>query len=243
MIDSSQGVVITGASRGIGRELAKRFARNRHPLILMARATDHLEKVTEECLALGASKVVGMGVDYASKVPLSEQIKMPEAFPSIAVLINNAGHFLFQDMTQDSLEDYEEQFRINTLGAISCTQHWLQDLKEQDHSLVVNICSKASVEGYDDAAAYAVSKHALLGFGRSFRVLCENNHPHVGVCNVLLGQTFSSSWDGIDVDPQRLIDPVDVAEIVYGLTKLSPRTVVEELTVMPSKGILPRDKG
>jgi short-subunit dehydrogenase len=242
MIDSTKGVVITGASRGIGREIARSFARRGYALLLMARNRDHVQEVVEECLSMGASQVIGRGFDFRSEESLIDKLEIPVEFPKIAVLINNAGHFLFQDMAQDTLSDYEEQFRINVLGAIACTQHWFNDLKAQNHSLVVNICSKASVEGYDDAAAYAVSKHALLGYGRSLRVMCERNHPHIGVCNILLGQTFSSSWDGIDVDPERLINPVDVAEMIYGFTQLSARSVVEELTIMPAKGILSRDK-
>ena len=72
------------------------------------------------------------------------------------------------------------------------------------------------------------------------RAYLKQAAPHVACTNILLGQTLSSSWDSLDVDHKLLIDPVDVAEVIIGLTKLGTRTVVEELTIMPSKGELPR---
>ena len=237
MINSSNTVCITGASRGIGRTLAHAFSAVGYPLILTARSVDHLSKVKEVCLKAGAPEVEMVEVDFLSDNPLKDLGQM-QSMPSI--LINNAGDFLFKDLQDATDQDYIQQFTVNALGTIRITDFLLPALGKLKQALIVNICSKASVVGYNDASAYTVSKHALYGYGKSLRAHLLQTAPHVACTNVLLGQTVSSSWDGIDVDHELLIDPVDVAEVIIGLARLSTRTVVEDLIIMPSRGELPR---
>jgi short-subunit dehydrogenase len=237
MINSSNTVCITGASRGIGRTIAHAFSAMGFPLILTARSVDHLSKVKEECLNTGSPKVELVEVDFLGDNPLRELAQL-QSKPSI--LINNAGDFLCKDLQDSTDQDYLHQFSVNALGTIRVTDHLLPVLSKQKQALIVNICSKASVVGYADASAYSVSKHALYGYGKALRAHLLQFAPHVACTNILLGQTLSSSWDGLDVDHELLIDPVDVAEVILGLTSLGTRTVVEEITIMPSKGELPR---
>ncbi len=237
MINSTNAVCITGASRGIGRTIAHAFSTKGFPLILTARSVDQLSKVKEECLEAGASQVEIIEVDFLADNPLRE-LEQTQSEPSI--LINNAGDFLFKDLQDSTDHDYLHQFSVNALGTIRVTDHLLPVLSRQKQSLIVNICSKASVVGYADASAYSVSKHALYGYGKALRAHLLHFAPHVACTNILLGQTLSSSWDGLDVDHELLIDPVDLAEVIIALTRLGARTVVEEMTIMPSKGELPR---
>ena len=237
MINSSNTVCITGASRGIGRTLAHAFSAVGYPLVLTSRSVDHLSTVKEECLNAGAPEVEMVEVDFLSDNPLKNLVQM-QSTPSI--LINNAGDFLFKDLQDANDQDYIQQFTVNALGTIRITDFLLPALGKLKQALIVNICSKASVVGYNDASAYTVSKHALYGYGKSLRAHLQQSAPHVACTNLLLGQTVSSSWDGIDVDHELLIDPVDVAEVIIGLARLSTRTVVEDLTIMPSRGELPR---
>ena len=237
MINSTNTVCITGASRGIGRILAHAFSVLGFPLILTARSIDHLSKVKKECFEAGSPQVEMVEVDFLADNPLRELDNL-QSKPSI--LINNAGDFLFKNLQDSTDQDYINQFSVNALGTIRVTDYLMPVLGSQKQALIVNICSKASVVGYDDASAYSVSKHALYGYGKALRAYLKQAAPHVACTNILLGQTLSSSWDGLDMDHELLIDPVDVAEVIIGLTKLGTRTVVEELTIMPSKGELPR---
>ena len=237
MIKLTNTVCITGASRGIGRTLAHAFSAVGFPIILTASSINNLSKVKKECLEAGSPKVEIIEVNFLGDNPLRELDHL-QSKPSI--LINNAGNFLFKNLHNSTDQDYIIQFSINALGTIRVTDYLLPVLANQKQALIVNICSKASVVGYDDASAYSVSKHALYGYGKALRAYLRQAAPHVACTNIILGQTLSSSWDGLDVDHELLIDPVDVAELIIGLTKLGTRTVVEELTIMPSKGELPR---
>ncbi|MDZ7680135.1 MAG: SDR family oxidoreductase [Fodinibius sp.] len=77
---------------------------------------------------------------------------------------------------------------------MNITNRFLDDLKNREHSLIVNICSEGALVGLEDSGAYSASKHALLGYTRSLRK--ELMETKVGVTALNLGQTQSTSWEG-----------------------------------------------
>lgn len=225
-------VIITGGSKGIGLSIAKVFARETsRRLVLIARNHNDLEKAKKECLQEGAKGVEILVSDLTSPDALKEM-----DFESLnpGILVNNAGSFLFKPLYETSVEEFEHQFKINTQSAFVTTQSVLSTFQKQERALIVNICSQASIKGYAHSGAYTMSKHALLGYTRSLRQeLLETN---IAVTAINLGQTFSTSWDGIDVDPNLLIDPDDVGKLILSLSNLSARSVAEEIILMPQGG-------
>ncbi len=225
-------VIMTGGSKGIGLSIAKVFARNTdRPIVLIARNEKELEEAKKECLAEGAKQVETIAVDLLDNESLSA-IDFASLNPGI--LVNNAGTFLFKNLESTSLEEFENQFRINTVGAFNISQKVLPELHKQERGLVVNICSQASLKGYDDSGAYAMSKHAVLGYTRSLRK--ELKPSKIAVTAINLGQTYSTSWKEVDVDPNDLIDPEDVGRLIVSLSELSPRSVAEEIILSPQGG-------
>ena len=225
-------VLITGGSKGIGLSIARVFSRTTdRPLILLARKEEELLLAKETCLQEGAKSVEILVVDLLDG-GLIQQVDVDRL--NIGILVNNAGSFLFKPLSETSLDEFEQQFRINTLGAFNLTQRVLPGLKTRDRGLIVNICSQASLKGYGDSGAYTMSKHAMLGYSRSLRKELMNTKIAVSAIN--LGQTFSTSWDGVYIDPRELIDPEDVGRLVVSLTEFSPRSVAEEIILSPQGG-------
>lgn len=225
-------IIITGGSKGIGLSIAKVFAKKTdRPLVLIARNETELEKAREECLAEGAKSVALYSVDLTDFESVSN-INFKALNPGI--LVNNAGLYLYKTLEETTLEEFESQFKVNTLGAFNITQKVLPELQKQDRGLIVNICSQASLKGFDDSGAYAMSKHATLGYTRSLRKELINSKIAISAIN--LGQTYSTSWEGIDVDPNDLIDPEDVGRLIVLLSELSPRSVAEEIILSPQGG-------
>jgi len=225
-------VLITGGSKGIGLSIAKVFARKTdHPLVLIARNKHELGEARKICLDEGAPRVSTISVDITDEAAVS---KIPFTDYDPGIVINNAGSFLFKKLKDTSAEEFNSQFQINAFGAFNITGSILPELEKKERGLIVNICSMGSLKGLGDSGAYAVSKHALLGYTRSLRK--ELMHSNIAVTAINLGQTYSTSWHDVDIAPEKLIDPEDVGQLIISLSQLSTRSVAEEITLMPQGG-------
>ncbi len=234
---ASSSVVITGASRGIGRAIATAFAdATDRPLVLISRSVDGLEKTKEFCLDAGASQVHIISCDLTDEKATLD-MSIPDDFPVPGILINNAGSFLISSLQETAYDDFMDQIQANLFSAVHTTRRFLPELKKLDRALVVNICSVGALIGLRESGAYSASKHALLGYTRSLRK--ELLNTNIGVTALNLGQTQSSSWEGSDMNPMRLIDARDVAELIVTLSKLSNRTLAEEILLKPQHGPVP----
>jgi len=225
-------VIITGGSKGIGLSIAKIFAeKTSRPIVLIARNVKDLEDAKTRCLAWGASEVTTVSVDLTSEEEV-EVIDFVKLNPGI--IVNNAGVFLFKNLSETSTEEFDKQYKLNTFSTFNLTKKILPILKQKERGLIVNICSQASLKGYGASGAYTMSKHALLGYTRSLRK--ELMETSIAVSAINLGQTYSTSWRDVDVDPKKLIDPEDVGKIIVSLSELSDQSVVEEIDLMPQGG-------
>lgn len=233
----NHSIVITGASRGIGRRIAQAFARETdYALLLIARTKSELKETQTICRNIGGNHVCIDALDAADP-KIVEKLKLPEDFPTPKIIINNAGSFLLKLLEKTTHEELTQQIQSNLYSAVNITNRFLDNLKSKSNGLVINICSVGSVEGLKDSGAYSASKHALLGYTRSLRK--ELIETKVGVTAINLGQTQSTSWEGSLIDRDLLINPDDVARIILNLTRLTPRTVVEEILVKPQHGEVP----
>jgi len=148
--------------------------------------------------------------------------------------VNNAGSYLYKKLEDTTNDEFQNQIDINLFTAVNVVQRFLPALKTLDRALIVNICSVASLKGYGDSGAYSAAKHAVLGYTRSLREeLIESN---IGVTAINLGQTHSTSWAESDMSPAKLIDPIDVANLIVAISKISPQSVVEEISIQPQHG-------
>lgn len=233
----SHSVIITGASRGIGRHIALAFAKETDfGLILIARTEADLQETKKLCLEASDNQITVISCDISDSTSV-KNIQLPVDFPSPKIIINNAGSFLLKPLAQTSGEEFEEQMQANLYSAVNLTDRFLGDLKAKPRALIINICSVGAVEGLKDSGAYSASKHALLGYTRSLRK--ELMETKIGVTAINLGQTQSTSWEGSSVDKNLLIDPTDIAHLIISLSRLSSQTVVEEVLIKPQHGRVP----
>jgi short-subunit dehydrogenase len=236
MISHQAGIIITGASRGIGAVMAHYFAKVRkNPLLLIGRNTDRLAGVAAKCRDAGCATHM-ITVDLTDEHEVN-RLQLPKGFKP-AVLINNAGVYIQKNLESTSIQDYTGQFKSNVLTAVAATDRFLPLIIDSSPGLIVNICSIASLVGIERSPAYAVSKHGLLGYTRSLRVTLAGQDVSVTAIN--LGATASDSWDGEDRDIETLIDPMDVARVADMLMNLSARALVEEIQISPAEFGKPR---
>jgi short-subunit dehydrogenase len=163
-------VVITGASAGIGLEVAKLLARQGAWLVLAARSADLLAAAAEECRTLGA-KAIGVPTDVSSRDQCRALIdRAVSEFGRIDTLVNNAGismHARFDQL--HDIEAVERITAINYFGAVYCTWYALPHLKKTKGRLVA-VSSLTGKNGVPTRTLYAGTKHAMAGFFDSLRI-------------------------------------------------------------------------
>jgi len=164
-------VVITGASKGIGAELARQLAaREGMCLVLAARGEAELEVVADECRAKGARVLVvrcDVALERDCQALMSGAIL---AFERIDVLVNNAGMTMwarFEDI--DDMSILERIMQVNYMGAVYCTRHALPWLR-QSRGVLVGVASLTGLVGVPTRSGYAAAKHAMRGFFDSLRI-------------------------------------------------------------------------
>lgn len=237
MTFDQQPVLITGASQGIGRSIAIAFAaETSRPLILMARNAKNLAETQKLCEAEGANHIELVVCD-ATDAEALKGIKLSAEMPEPALIINNAGSYLYKPLETTTEQEFRHQINVNLFTAVNVTSRFLPTLKEKKRGLIVNISSVGATRGLAESGAYSAAKHALLGYTRSLRK--ELLGTNIGVTALNLGQTHSPSWSGSSVSPIDLIDPKDVASLIVAISGLSARSVVEELLLQPQHGKVP----
>jgi len=163
-------VVITGASKGIGAELAMQLAARGARMVLAARDLPGLEKVAAKCRDAGgqaAAVRTDVTVDRDCHALMAGAAL---AYGGIDVLVNNAGATMwarFEDIEDVSMLD--RIMRVNYMGAVHCSKHALPYLR-QSKGLLVGIASLTALTGVPTRSGYAASKHAMRGFFDSLRI-------------------------------------------------------------------------
>lgn len=233
-------VVITGASAGIGEELAVVLAGRGAHVVLAARGEEALQRVKARCEAAGGRAVV-VPTDVGDAEACRRLVERAvEAFGGIDVLVNNAG--VSMDARVDEVKDlglYERLMRINYLGAVYCTHHALPHLKAR-RGLVVAVSSLTGKAGVPTLSGYAASKHAMHGFFDSLRVELRGTGVDVSVvCPGFVATNIRASALGADGQPLRkdqdaTQDRMDVATCVAILARAIERR--EREVVMTAKG-------
>lgn len=163
-------VIITGASSGIGRELAYQFAEQGALLSLAARDQKRLKAVAGECEAHGG-RAITIVTDVSEQAQCDQLIqKTAENYDRIDILVNNAGITMWANFEEVSdISFYEQIMRVNYFGSVYCTYHALPFLKKTKGQ-IIGISSLAGKNGIPKRSGYAASKHAMGGFFDTLRV-------------------------------------------------------------------------
>ena len=230
-------VIITGASKGIGKAIAEIFASNGYNLFLCSRGEVALYKTMEELTTrFPAATIKAKPFDLSKK---EEAIAFGNWCLSFAVpdiLINNAGVFEPGSTHNEPDGLLESQMATNVYSAYHVSRTVLPKMMERHSGHVFNMCSIASLHAYTNGGAYSVSKFALYGFSKNLR---EEMKPHgIKVTSVHPGAVMSDSWGNYDNSTKRIMEAEDIAKMIYAAAQLSPQACVEDIVIRPQLGDL-----
>lgn len=228
-------IVITGATKGIGRAIAERFAAGGFDLAVCARKASELNQMQEQLHARYGVRVYTQVADMSQKEEvLAFGRFVLELGEPTDVLVNNAGVFIPGAIHQEPEGVLEQLIDTNLYSAYHLTRQLVGGMVTRRQGHIFNICSIASTTAYANGGSYAISKHALYGFSKCLR---EEMKPHdVRVTAVLPGAVRTASWDGVALPEERFMPVEDIAELIWTCHHLSSRSVVEDLLIRPQLG-------
>lgn len=230
-------VVISGASKGIGREMATTFAKAGHQLFLTARNEAKLKETADALMSQFPScKIHYKSADLSVKEQAIAFGRWCLSFGEPDILINNAGQFIPGALKDEPEGQLEQQLAVNVGSAYHLTRTLLPDMVQRGTGHIFNICSIASLQAYPNGGSYSISKFALHGFTKNLRE--ELKSTGVKVTGVYPGAVFTDSWGDFDNSSGRIMEVSDVALMVYQASQLSPQACVEEIVLRPQLGDL-----
>jgi len=229
-------IVITGGTRGIGKSILMKFAREGFDISTCARNENELDGL-KKVLAMDypSVKTFLKRCDVSIKADIKEfgmDLEKEMGVPDI--IINNAGVFIPGKIQDEGDDAFETQINTNLSSAYHLTRQLLPGMIQRKSGYIFNICSTASIIAYTNGGSYCISKFALLGFSKVLRE--ELKHHDIRVTSVLPGATNTSSWELSNLPSERFIDPNNIANLIFTFYTLPIDTVVEEIVVRPLLG-------
>ena len=230
-------VLITGASRGIGKSVAEIFARNGYDLFISSRNEVALYKAMEELQTKYLSvSIKAKAFDLSDKQQAKELGNWCLKYTVPDILVNNAGLFEPGSVHNEPEGALENQLAINISSAYHLTRTLLPKMMERRSGHIFNMCSIASLNAYENGGAYSISKFAMHGFSKNLR---EEMKPFdIKVTSILAGAVLTDSWGDYDNSSNRIMEADDIAKMIYACTQLSPAACVEDIVVRPQLGDL-----
>jgi len=233
----SKSILVTGGTKGIGRAIIERFAKEEFDIFTCARNQKDLESLKAHLKENYPSiQVLAFPADLSKKEEVGKFSDAVKAIGLPNVLVNNTGIFLPGSIHNEPEGNFEFMMHTNLFSAYYMTRAFVNEMITRRSGHIFSMGSIAGLTAYPNGGTYAVTKWAMLGMTKCLR---EELKPHqIKVTSVLPGATFTSSWEGVDLPEERFIRAEDVAESVWGAYNLSPQTVVEEIIIRPQLGDL-----
>lgn len=230
-------VIITGASKGIGKAIATLFAANGHNLFLCSRGEVALYKTVEDLTTkFPAATIKAKPFDLSKKEEAIAFGNWCLSFGTPDILVNNAGLFEPGSVHNEPDGLLESQMATNVYSAYHLTRTVLPAMMQKKSGHIFNMCSIASLNAYANGGAYSISKFAMHGFNKNLR---EEMKPHeIKVTAIHPGAVMSDSWGNYDNSSKRIMEAEDIAKMVYAASGLSSQACVEDIIIRPQLGDL-----
>ena len=231
-------VVITGASKGIGKAIAFALANVGAKVVLAARTRKDVVKVAKTLTAAGAD-ALAVPTDVADADAVKTLIRRTQdTYQRLDILINCAGNGRFGNVVDFEPADWDSVINSNLRGIYLCAKYALPHLMARGNGQIINVLSIAAKVSLAASSAYCAAKAGALAFTKV--LAAEVRHDNVRVTAVLPGAVETSFWDDIPEHPdfEKMLKPEHVADTVLSICQQPIGMVTEEIVVMPPLGIL-----
>lgn len=229
-------VVITGASRGLGKAIAEIFAANGYNLYMTSLSEINLYKAVEELMTRFTSVTIkAKAFDLSKKEGVKNfgEWVLKSEIP-IDILVNNAGSFAGANVHDEADGALEEMIETNLYSAYHLTRLLLPAMMQRKSGHIFNMSSIAGLKAYPGGGSYSISKYALRGFSVNLR---EELKPYnIKVTTVFPGAAYTDSWASTGMNKERFMEADDIAKMIFAASRLSPQACVEDIVMRPQLG-------
>lgn len=230
--------LVTGASSGIGRAIARQLVKGGFRVALVARQAERLDEVAGELQALGG-EVLPLVQDLTEFDRLAGLVEtIEQKLGPLSVLVNNAGMGYTGSLVETSVSDWQRVLTLNLTAPFALTREVLGPMRARRRGTIVNMVSIAAQRAFPDWGAYCVSKSGLLAFSRTLAQEVRNDGIRVSA--LCPGSVDTALWDSdlvnANFDRTRMLQADTVAQLVLMTVTLPESAVLEEAVLMPGFG-------
>lgn len=242
VLGPDSGVMVTGATSGLGRAVALRFASEGIPVAVVGRSEKALRQVTAEVQARNV-RAVPLHADLSDTAALTDLVDAAASqLGGVGALVNAAGTDAPGPAEELDLTDWDRVIAVNLTAPFVLARSVMPHMRAGGGGLIVNISSVAGRRGWANASAYCSTKFALSGLTQS--LAAEGRADGIRVC-VLYPGAMATNWgtfdpeqrqdppDAHDVDPADALDPGTVADLIVWMARTSGQPVLNEVTITP----------
>jgi len=227
--------IVTGASRGIGKSIALKLAKENYKIMLFGRDEKLLNEVKSEINKEDGDADVFVG-DVTDENFVKESIgRVIEKHKQIDVLVNNAGVMIAKKFIETNLDEFKLQVDTNLYGVYNFTKAVLPSMMAKREGTIINISSIAGKNPVSGGTLYSSTKHALMGFSKS--LMLEVREYNVRVASVCPGSVDTELLTNTIMAPansEKILQPSDVADVVFSIINLPIRAMISEVEIRPT---------
>ena len=234
----NKNIVITGATKGLGRAIAEKYVKGGFNVAVCARTENDLLAMDA---ALAKLRVHESQTILTAQCDISKKDELKafandvlHALGHIEILVNNGGVFLPGQTYNEEDGLLEKLIETNLYSAYHLSRWLVPGMIKRNSGHIFNMCSVASIKAYPNGGSYSISKFAMLGLSKALRE--ELKEYNIKVTALLPGATLTDSWKGTDLPESRFMKAEDVANLIWDIHHLSDNTVVEEVVLRPVLG-------
>ncbi len=224
--------LVSGATRGLGRELAIQLADAGADLVLLARNQTELERMAAEIQQRG-TECDAIACDLSKTDEIVAAAARVNAAGGVDILINNAGLGYYKPFLEHSPEEHDAILDVNLRGMIHLTQRLLPPMLDRRSGHIVNIGSDVAVTPIANMAVYAASKFAVRGFTLSLAREVKNHGVKVSLINPGIIDTGFNNGEAGTKDASWSLQPGELAALIIDVLAQPGFQMIDELTVHP----------
>ena len=229
---ANQTAIVTGATRGIGLEIARQLAQAGARVVICGTKPDSTAKAVEELAHSTGGQIAGQACDVRDRAQVKSLFALAGSrFGRVDIVVNNAGVGIFAPLAKLTVDDWHRVIETNMTGVFHCSQEALSQFGTPG-GYIFQIGSLAGKNPFAGGAAYNASKFALNGFSEA--MMLDHRYDNVRVTTICPGSVNTGFVPGAP-DAAWKIQPEDIAGIVLSLLRLPARTLVSYVEVRPSQ--------